>query len=77
MADRSNGTGADDQPIEETVTEDLGGWQGTPPDEDQADATAQQAKPGVVPDAPAPDGAEIEWAGGAIRKPPSPTAERQ
>jgi len=64
------------EPLEEAVTEDVGGWQGTYPDEETEEAVGQRQKPGIVPDQPAPDGAEIEWAGGAIRKPPSPTADR-
>jgi hypothetical protein len=36
-----------------------------------ADATTQPI-PADTPDAPAPDAAEIEWAGGAITKPPRP-----
>ena len=68
--------GKSEEPIEKSVTEDIGGWQGVDPDDATGADVAQQAESGVVPDEPAPDGAEIEWAGGLIKKPPSPTADR-
>jgi len=63
-------------PPEENLDDQIGGVQGAE-DEDldgdnEADRPAQTATPGTRPDEPAPDGAEIEWAGGLIKKPPSP-----
>lgn len=64
-------------PVEQEVTDDVGGVQGSDPDEgDDVDATAaaatQTAVPGTAPSAPAPDAGEIEWAGGAVSRPPAP-----
>ena len=53
------------------LTDQIGGVQGG--DEDDAgERVAQTTSPGSVPDQPAPDGAEIEWAGGLVKKPPTP-----
>ena len=64
---------------DEQITEDIGGVQGASDDEapgqEPADGDATQAPVlGEKPDRPAPDAGEIEWSGGLIKKPPSPTA---
>lgn len=60
-----------DDDMEERTDDDIAGVQGSEgaPDEETGPGT-----PGETPDAPAPDAGEIEWAGGAIRKPPAPAA---
>ena len=60
--------------IEDEVTDEIGGVQGTDDTEEQEVQPAQSARIGSVPDEPAPDGAEIEWAGGVVKKPPTPNA---
>jgi hypothetical protein len=54
------------------VTDDVGGVQGTAPDEDQADAAPATTSTGSPSDEPAPDAGEIEWAGQVVKKPPTP-----
>jgi hypothetical protein len=64
-----------DENLPEKVTEDVGGWQGVAPDEDDAETGAQGVEavtPGSPPDQPAPDSGEIEWAGQVVKKPPTP-----
>ena len=56
------------------LTEEIGGVQGGEPGEREARQPAQSAVPGAVPDEPAPDGAELEWAGALVKKPPRPTS---
>lgn len=58
--------------LDEQVTEDLGGVQGSPPEENEADAPSSAGKPGGPPDQPTPDAGEIEWAGQVVKKPPTP-----
>lgn len=58
--------------LDEAVNADVAGVQGGDDIADGGDRPAQTATPGTVPDAPAPDGAEIEWAGGTVKKPPTP-----
>jgi hypothetical protein len=53
------------------VNEDIGGVQGTGPDEESPDATPS-ITPGTTPNEPAPDAGEIEWAGQVVKKPPTP-----
>jgi len=53
------------------IEEDVAGVQGGE-GEEEPDRTGQIAPPGQTPDQPAPDGAEIEWAGGVVKKPPAP-----
>ncbi|SFR97063.1 hypothetical protein [Sphingomonas jatrophae] len=63
----------------EIVEEDIGGVQGSEDGDESdqaADQVAQSAAPGTVPDEPAPDGAEIEWAGAVVKKPPTPSGMR-
>ena len=63
---------------DEQITEDIGGVQGASDDEAEVQNLAPDASPapalGEKPDRPAPDAGEIEWSGGLIKKPPSPTA---
>ena len=54
------------------VTEDIGGVQGSGPSEQASSDAAGKRRPGAPPDDPAPDAGEIEWAGGFIKKAPSP-----
>ena len=61
------------EPTEEQVTEDVGGVQGTSPDED-AESNDLQLPVGEPEDRPAPDAGEIEWAGQIVKKPPTPGA---
>lgn len=61
----------DAEPLSEQVTEDLGGVQGSAPDEDGAES-APDLPPGEPSDEPAPDAGEIEWAGQVVKKPPTP-----
>jgi hypothetical protein len=58
----------DPQPTPETE-EDVAGVQGDAPEDDK---TAPADPLEDTPIAPAPDAAEIEWAGGAIKRPPHP-----
>jgi hypothetical protein len=58
--------------LDEQVTDDVGGVQGTSPDEDDADQASSAVTPGSPPDEPAPDAGEIEWAGQLVKKPPTP-----
>ena len=58
--------------MEEAVTNEIGGVQGMDEKEEQGAQPAQSAPVGIVPDEPAPDGAELEWAGGVVKKPPAP-----
>jgi hypothetical protein len=62
--------------LPEQVNDDIGGVQGTGPDElSDDDATGAAAvTPGAPADAPAPDAGEIEWAGQLVKKPPTPGA---
>ena len=67
--------GTDDN---DQITADIGGVQGA--DDEKADGadpadggTAPAPALGEKPDRPAPDAGEIEWSGGLIKKPPSPT----
>lgn len=63
--------------LSEQVNDDVGGVQGTGPDElsdDDAIDGAAAIKPGAPADAPAPDAGEIEWAGQLLKKPPTPGA---
>ena len=59
---------------EKKVTKSIGGVQGGEEGEGGEIQPAQSAVPGEVPDAPAPDGAELEWAGALVKKPPRPTS---
>ena len=68
MADEGTPTGKD---AVENIEESIGGWQGGDDADQVPDAAAQVATPGETPDEPAPDGAEIEWAGGLVKKPPT------
>ena len=58
------------------ATADIGGVQGTAPEEgDDDDGTESAAmSPGGPEDRPAPDSGEIEWAGQVVKKPPHPGA---
>ena len=56
------------------VTEDVGGVQGSDPDEDDAEPAAAATSTGSPPDQPAPDAGEIEWAGQVVKKPPTPAS---
>ena len=61
-----------DEPNDE-VTEDVGGVQGTAADD--AELGPDSATPSIagdVPEQPAPDAGEIEWAGGLLKRPPAP-----
>ena len=61
-----------DEPIDE-VTEDVGGVQGS--EADGAVLGSDNAAPSIggdVPEQPAPDAGEIEWAGGLLKRPPAP-----
>jgi hypothetical protein len=63
--------------VDAPATEDIGGVQGTPPEEgqDDDDGTMSAAmSPGGPEDRPAPDSGEIEWAGQVVKKPPHPGA---
>ena len=73
-SNRSNDPTQDES--EAPVTEDIGGVQGTAPDEsDTDDGTASAAmNPGGPAERPAPDSGEIEWAGQVVKKPPHPGA---
>ena len=58
---------------EDDVTADVGGVQGTEADGaglDRDDPAPQIV--GDVPERPAPDAGEIEWAGGLLKRPPAP-----
>lgn len=59
---------------EKKVTESIGGVQGGEEVGSGETQPTQSAAPGAAPDAPAPDGAEIEWAGALVKKPPTPKA---
>jgi len=80
MADNDNGAIDDaassakpEQSVSDVVEAQLGGVQGATDDEADTASPAQDAtKAGTTPDAPAPDAAEIEWAGSLVKKPPSP-----
>jgi hypothetical protein len=61
------------QDLPEQIGEDIGGVQGTDPDEAANDESVA-VQPGSTPDAPAPDAGEIEWAGQLVKKPPTPAA---
>jgi hypothetical protein len=61
-----------DGKLEESVTDDIAGVQGGEDVEGAEGQAARKAPIGTVPDAPAPDGGEIEWAGVLIKKPPAP-----
>jgi hypothetical protein len=65
-------TPQDAEELDQAVTEDIGGVQGGDEDADDGEQVAQSIQPGATPDQPAPDGAEIEWAGGLVKKPPTP-----
>ena len=56
---------------EVSITEDIGGVQGTDPSK-EPEPTAPVPKLGETPDRPAPDAGEIEWSGGLIKKPTVP-----
>jgi hypothetical protein len=58
--------------LDAQVTDDVGGVQGTAPDEDQVDAAPATTSTGSPSDEPAPDAGEIEWAGQVVKKPPTP-----
>jgi hypothetical protein len=59
--------------LEARVTDDLGGVQGSSPEEnDDANADASTSSLGSPADQPAPDAGEIEWAGQLVKKPPTP-----
>jgi hypothetical protein len=61
------------QSVSDLVEAQVGGVQGASDDEADTASPAQDAtKPETTPDAPAPDSAEIEWAGSLVKKPPSP-----
>lgn len=64
------------QEADTPTTQDIGGVQGTPPEEsDEDDGTLSAAmNPGTPEDRPAPDAGEIEWAGQVVKKPPHPGA---
>ncbi len=62
--------------VDAPATEDIGGVQGSPEEEDgesSADVSAAMS-PGGPKDRPAPDSGEIEWAGQVVKKPPHPGA---
>ena len=64
-----------DSDLPEQVDADIGGVQGTDPDQgsdDEAPEAAVGATPGAPADAPAADAGEIEWAGQLVKKPPAP-----
>jgi len=62
-------------PLEAQVTDDLGGVQGSSPDEDSDQIPlASNSASGSPAEEPAPDAGEIEWAGQLLKKPPSPGA---
>lgn len=55
-----------------TITEELGGVQGSSPNEETGLLTSEPEIPsGEATEMPAPDAGEIEWAGGLIKKPPA------
>ncbi|QAY79034.1 hypothetical protein [Sphingosinicella sp. BN140058] len=58
--------------LDQSITEEIGGVQGGGDDAGPEEQVAQSASIGTVPDAPVPDSAEIEWAGGVVKKPPTP-----
>lgn len=66
---------SDPDATDTSLTEQIGGVQG---EKDMEAASAPKASPaaqdapGSPPDDPAPDAAEIEWAGGLVKKPPRP-----
>lgn len=77
LSDRPTPPQDDGVDLSEQVNADVGGVQGTGPDElsddDEADGAAA-ITPGAPADAPAPDAGEIEWAGQLVKKPPTPDA---
>lgn len=56
----------------EIISDAVGGVQGDTPDDVAMDRKVQVIVPGAPEGEPAPDAAEIEWAGGFLRKPPTP-----
>lgn len=63
--------------LEEQVTEDIAGWQGVGPEDDEDAGEAEPSgdasgRKGAPADRPAPDSGEIEWAGQVVKKPPHP-----
>jgi hypothetical protein len=61
--------------LPEQVNDDVGGVQGTGPDELSDDEAGDgAAATGSPADEPAPDAGEIEWAGELVKKPPTPDA---
>ena len=61
-----------DEP-ENEVTQDVGGVQGT--EADDADLGSESPAAPIasdVPEQPAPDAGEIEWAGALLKRPPAP-----
>jgi hypothetical protein len=61
-----------DEP-DDQVTDDVGGVQGT--EADGASAGLENPPTQItsdVPEQPAPDAGEIEWAGGLLKRPPAP-----
>lgn len=74
QAHSPDGTSADDarrDDLPEQVNEDIGGVQGSDPDDDAQEPNPSIAR-GTTPDEPAPDAGEIEWAGQVVKKPPTP-----
>lgn len=69
MTDESNKADLD-----QCVTEEIGGVQGGEDGAGPGEQVTQTAPTGTVPDQPVPDGAEIEWAGGVVKKPPTPNS---
>lgn len=60
--------------LEEQVTDDVGGVQGSAPGEDEPSSKVQGVSTGSPDDQAAPDAGEIEWAGQLVKKPPTPGA---
>jgi hypothetical protein len=63
-----------DDKLSREVAEDIGGVQGTPPDQSAKRRPADPST-GKPAEQPAPDAGEIEWAGGLIKKAPDPSAD--
>lgn len=58
----------------EQVTQDVGGAQGSAPEEEGEQTDASPMETGSPPDRPVPDAGEIEWAGQVVKKPPTAQA---
>jgi hypothetical protein len=72
--DSRSGNDPSQEEVDAPATEDIGGVQGTAPEDSIDSDGGAPMSPGGPADRQTPDAGEIEWAGQVVKKPPTPNA---